>query len=609
MCGVNGDYPPGGMVPPAPGSGMRRSCGCVHTVGLLFVMITAGFDPGWGAPVQLVEQAPVSVAPVAPGVVLLDFGRVAFGNLQVTPPEGFRGEVTVHFGEALAGGRINRTPPGSVRYAYTNLTLQAAVPQVVAPPADARNTSHPAAVLTPAAWGVLLPFRWVEVEGWPGDGLATAMVRRAAFAATWDDAAAAFTSSDPMLDRIWELCRYSIKATTFAGVYVDGDRERIAYEADAYLNQICHYACDPDVQMARATFDRLLAYPTWPTEWAFHMIFMAHADWMQTGDRAWLSARYDHLVSKLLLDRARADGLLVSTAAHREKGDLVDWPGPERDGYVFTPVNTVVNAFHLRALALMSELATAVGRDGDAQVYAARYVRVAESFQRTLFDPAQHLYRDGEGTDHTSLHANLFPLAFGLVPPEHRSELADWLISRGMRGSVYAAHYLLTALFEQGRDEAALALICAAGDRSWRHMVESGTTITWEAWDQTYKPNQDWNHAWGAAPAHLLPRYVLGFYHAEPGGKRVVIRPHPGPLRQASGRVPTPCGPVEVRWENAAAFRLHLSLPTGVTARLELPSPVNASGVWMDRHPVEAVCRAGRWIVPAVTGTVALVVR
>ena len=27
-------------------------------------------------------------------------------------------------------------------------------------------------------------------------------------------------------------------------------------------------------------------------------------------------------------------------------------------------------------------------------------------------------------------------------------------------------------------------------------MVESGTTITWEAWDMKCKPNQDWNHAW-----------------------------------------------------------------------------------------------------------------
>ena len=95
-----------------------------------------------------------------------------------------------------------------------------------------------------------------------------------------------------MLNRIWELCRYSIKATTFAGVYVDGDRERIPYEADAYLNQISHYATDNDIQMARDTIDHLMKYPTWPTEWAPHMVFMAYADWMHTGDTEWLAPRY-----------------------------------------------------------------------------------------------------------------------------------------------------------------------------------------------------------------------------------------------------------------------------------------------------------------------------
>ena len=120
---------------------------------------------------------------------------------------------------------------------------------------------------------------------------------------------------------------------------MDGDRERIPYEADAYLNQLSHYATDNDTQMARDTYDWLMAHPTWPTEWAPHMVFVAHADWMQTGDTAWLAPRYEALKSKLLLERARADGLITSTPADIKKGDIVDWPVGERDGFVFTPVN------------------------------------------------------------------------------------------------------------------------------------------------------------------------------------------------------------------------------------------------------------------------------
>ena len=351
------------------------------------------------APVRLVLQPPVSVSSVAPGVVLVDFGRVAFGNLRVLPPAGATGEITVHFGEAMAGGRVNRTPPwlGAVLRdaGFARRCRRRLSPRRRPTRATPRQ---PAAILTPPEWGVVTPFRWVEIEGWPGELRPEHISRQAAFASTWDDDAAAFRSSDAMLDRIWELCRYSIKATTFAGVYVDGDRERIPYEADAYLNQLSHYATDRDVQMARDTFDHLMTHPTWPTEWAFHMIFMAHADWMHTGDTAWLASRYESLKPKLLLDRARADGLLVSTEAHRTREDIVDWPAGERDGYVFTPVNTVVNAFHLRSLSLMAELADALEKKADAAEYRARERSSRAAFQRVLFDPARGLYRDGEGT-------------------------------------------------------------------------------------------------------------------------------------------------------------------------------------------------------------------
>lgn len=586
-----------------------RACPYMRVAWVALITFLAGTGQADAAPVHLIEQLPWAVTRVAAGVVLLDFGRVAFGNLRLKRRPAATGNVIVHFGEALAQGRVQRNPPGSVRYACAQVPGTNTAPLVVAPPPDARHTGHPAAVRTPEEWGSVLPFRWVEVENWPGEMPPDAVVRRAAFAAGWDDRAASFTSSEPMLDRIWELCRYSIKATTFAGVYVDGDRERIAYEADAYLNQISHYQAEGDAQMARDTFDHLLAFPTWPTEWAFHMIFMAHADWLHTGDRAWLEARYERLKTFLLLERAGDDGLLTSTEAQMEKGDLVDWPAGERDGFVFTRVNTVVNAFHLHALRRMAELAAALGRDDEARACADRAERGTAVFQRTLFDPVRRRFCDGAGTDHVSSHANLFPLAFGLVPAPHRAEVAAWLAARGMRGSVYAAHYLLEALFDEGRDDEALGLMLAPGDRSWRHMVESGATITWEAWDQRYKPNQDWNHAWGAAPAHLLPRFVLGIQAATPGWQRLCVRPHPGSLTRAAGRVPTPRGPVEVGWEKTDAFRLRLSLPGGISARLELPVSGAPAELMINNHRVAAERGARHWIVPAVTGTVEAVMR
>ncbi|HSH15649.1 MAG TPA: alpha-L-rhamnosidase C-terminal domain-containing protein, partial [Verrucomicrobiae bacterium] len=354
---------------------------------------------------------------------------------------------------------------------------------------------------------------------------------------------------------------------------------------------------DNDLEMARDTFDHLMRYPTWPTEWSFCMIFMAHADYRHTGDTDWLSARYESLKPKLLLERARADGLLVSNAQQIKKGDIVDWPAKERDGYVFKPVNTVVNAFHIRTLQQMSEMAAAIGKEKDAADYAAMEAKARASFQEKLFNAAKGAYRDGEGTDHMSQHASLFPLAFGLVPEKDITRVVDAVQKRGMACSVYAAQYLMEGLFANEAGTRALELMTADTDRSWRHMVESGTTITWEAWDQKYKPNQDWNHAWGAAPANLLPRFVLGAEPLVAGWKQARVRPNPGTLSFAKGKVPTPRGPIGVSWENGASFEMDLALPPGMTARLELPAGGASEQVIINDVPAAASRAGSRWIV------------
>ena len=587
---------------------------------MLALLLTAAIEPAVKPSraqdepaTHLVEQTPTRISEVARGVFLVDFGRAAFGNLSLhrvasagDQSVATHDEVTVRFGEALKNGRVDTQPPGSVRYAEVKVRLNGSGATRVASPADARNTKPPA-VLTPPDWGVLLPFRWVEIEGWPGQLEADEIRRFAAFDSTWNDDAAAIHSSDETLNKIWDLCHYSIKATTFAGIFVDGDRERLAYEADAYLTQLSYYAGDADPRMARATFDRLMQFPTWPTEWAPHMVFIAYADWMQTGDTTWLAAHYEGLKTKLLDERVGPDGLVTSTPEQIKRGDIVDWPVGERDGYVFTSVNTVVNAFHLRALREMSELAQALGKKDEAAKFAERERSAQATFQDRLFDPARGLYRDGIGTDHASEHANLFPLAFGLVPLEDRPRLTQWLAGRGMAVSVYAAQYLLEGLFENGEDTAALALIGAAGDRSWRHMVESGTTITWEAWDQKYKPNQDWNHAWGAAPANLLPRFVLGVRVLKPGWGRALIQPHPGTLVSVEGRVPTPRGEISVAWRREKMSRMALALPPGVMAKIELPAFPGSRGVWIGGREVEAHRDGPRWILENdVSGTINL---
>lgn len=580
-----------------------------------FAILFAAMQWIAAAPVELTDQPPVSITEPAPGVILVDFGKVAFGNLKLTPPKGAGGKVTIHFGEAFEKGRINRKPPGTVRYAKAEFQADGGKPFVAAPPADGRNTQQgdgktPPAILTSPEWGVVLPFRWVEIEGWSGELKSEQIVRQAAFPSDWDDGASSFTSSDESLNRIWDLCKYSIKATSFAGVYVDGDRERIPYEADSYLNQLSHYCTSTDTEFARGTYDYLMNYATWPTEWAPHMVFIAHADWMRTGDSKWLDPRYEALKKKTLLDRAGPDGLIKSNETQRKKGDIVDWPGTERDGYVFTETNTVVNAFHIKALIDMADLADAVGKKDEAENFRNLAGAKLRVFHEQLFDAKRGIYRDGTGTDHASAHANFFPLAFGLVPQDKRDGVVAFLRKKGMACSVYAAQYLMEALFDNGAADKAMELITADGDRSWKHMVNTGTTITYEAWDQKYKPNQDWNHAWGAAPANLLPRFVLGVRPLVPGWSKARISPNPGYLESAEGKVPTTRGSVLVDWKKGSTFTISLTLPEGMTAKVDLPAASESTGVFIGGKKVEASLENSRWMLKdEISGTVSIEIR
>lgn len=569
--------------------------------------------------VSLTEQSPVSVKKIDDKVTLIDFGKVAFGNISMAVPQKGSGVGKIHFGEKLKDGRIDRNPPGTIRYGVSEFRNGSGERGnwIVPTPTEVRNTeqaganrAHPPAVLTPASWLPVMPFRWVEVEGWEGDLTADQITRRAAYATAWNDDASSFECSNSTLTKIWDLCKYSIKATTFAGVYVDGDRERIPYEADAYLNQLSHYYTDDDVAMAAKSFDWLMDNGTWPTEWAPHMVFMAHAEWMYSGNLDWIKHRYESLKAKTLLSRAEKDGLVRSNQVDQKRTDIVDWPKNERDGFVFTEINAVVNAFHIQAMRQMAEMAVAIGKDDDADLFNARVRLATTAFQEKLFDASEGIYRDGIGTDHSSFHANFFALAFGVVPEDKVDGVVAWLRKQDMNCSVYAAQYLMEALFQNGAGDRAIELILADNDRSWKHMLESGTTITWEAWDQKYKPNQDWNHAWGAAPGNLLPRFILGVQATSPGWKTASVRPVTGGLMHASGTIPTPRGTIAVKWNNESSFLMTVKLPEGISAKIDVPAAKNSSTVTVNDKVADATRSGDRWILnEMVNGNATILVK
>lgn len=485
---------------------------------------------------------------VQPGRWFIDLGREIVGGLRLDVEATSGTDVTVRLGEELEGGRVRSQLRTSNRYEET-WTLRDG-PQTI---------EH---------WGYRA-FRYVELETDPTLDLSRALrpvVLRAPYVG-----GGAFTSSDRDLDRVWELCRCTIEATSL-DLYLDTPaRERGPYEGDTYVNQRSQYAVERSYALARYSGEYLTRRPTWPTEYHLMPVLVAWEDYLATGDdrqlrtdvELWEQANYD--------DHLGEDGLLRKEPGVNGGGrnaDLTDWPVTCRDGYEFTDVNTVVNAFQAAAYGALADVAEVVGSPHDAARHRDRAQRMRGAINELLLDESG--YRDGLQSTHRAQHATAIPVALGLAPEDRLADLGDRLAAGGMRMSVYGAQFLLEALCRAGRTDQALALMTATGPCSWLHLIDHlGATLVPEAWDPSLKPNMTYSHAWGTAPVNIVARWILGVQVESPGAERLVVQPGPGPLRRMAGTVPTIRGPVAVEFDRDRGH-LQVTTPPNTTARVIL---------------------------------------
>lgn len=547
-------------------------------------------------PLQKKDVYPVLIKSLSASHWFIDFGKAAFGRIHLSLLGRTESDtVTVHLGEAQKDGRIDRTPGGTIRYsAYKLVLCRGWNTYTIAISPNKRNTG-PKSIQMPKYIGEVTPFRYCELEGY-NEPLSNNQIVQETVFYPFDENDSWFSSSDTVLNKVWDLCKYSIKATSFTGIYVDGDRERIPYEADAYINQLGHYGVAREYSIGRYSCEYLINHPNWPTEWILQSVLMAWNDYLYTGNQESLLHFYADLKAKTLLSLADKSGFISTKTGKVTPGilesihvngslrDIVDWPQTgilglgknepgETDGFIFRDINTVVNAYHYRALTLLGKMAHLLKKQTDEKMFIHQAKKLKLSFNEKLLDKKRGVYRDGIGTDHTSLHGNLFPLAFGLAPDKYVGKINSFIQSRGMACSVYCSQFLLDAVYGCNNQQYGLDLLSSTAERSWYNMIRAGSTISMEAWDNKYKPNQDWNHAWGAAPANLISRKLMGIEPLEPGFRKIRIKPQPASLEHAEIKCPTIRGDVLVSFQNhpQKLFKLNITIPSNTTADVYLP--------------------------------------
>ena len=578
-------------------------------------------------PISFHDKAPFRTVSLKNGNTLYDFKKDAFAylNLNITsdvPANHKIDSLEISLGEKVIGDSIDQKPGGSIIFKKYYLPIKNGtfdytliIPRFIA--------KYPHSQVMPVQMPEVIPFRYVEIK--KIGGVSINNISQKALYVLFDSTASSFRCSDDRLNAIYEMCKYSTIANTFNGDYANSERERMMYEADCYIQQLCHYSIDRKFATARYSTENLIYHATWPTEWIFQSVFMAWADYLYTGNTELIKKYYKDLKAKTLVALETPEGLVSTRTGLQTKSfltsihftgekpedsikDIVGWPDGqqgiyphgETDNYEFKDYNTVVNAFYYRALTLISKMAAAIDSTSDATYFKEKSEKIKKIFNENFFNEKNKIYIDGIGSEHASLHANMFPLAFGLVTDERKESVVNFIKSKWMACGVYGARYLMQALYNAEQGLYAMELMTNNSDRGWLNMIRVGATMTTEAWDQKYMPDYySWNHAWSASPAYLIPHYLMGIQPAEPGFGKIIIKPQPGDLKWAKLKLPTIRGDIftEITQEPGSFFNLEISIPANTVAKVYLPKMADKQIVRKDGNRIEKFTEEASWIV------------
>ncbi|MBN1342318.1 MAG: family 78 glycoside hydrolase catalytic domain [Phycisphaerae bacterium] len=397
-----------------------------------------------------------------------------------------------------------------------------------------------------------------------------------------------FACSDPLLNKIWEVGRHTLRCCAEDTFTDCPTYEQTYWVGDGRNEAMVDYAAFGDVALTRrcaelpgqSLFRQLIpesqvpsAWDNLLTAWALLWVQMVEEHYEFSGDKEYLKKAFADVGKTLRNIHAnlRDDKGLLKISAW----NMFDWAGQD-SGHDVVTHNQM---FLVEALRRATSMAKALGQDKDAAFFEQYRRELIDAINKHLWDDRRGAYidsihNDGKPSTTISQQTNSLAIAYDVAPPERLERIKDvpFKPAKGMVkvGSPFALFYILEALAKRDRHAELLEVI---RDR-WGFMVGKGATTFWETFPGRSKDwwTRSYCHAWSAAPTYFLTRYQLGVWWDAPGCATVRIAPQPVDLTWARGRWSTPKGPVDVAWEKKAGkFTAEVALPDGVAGVIELP--------------------------------------
>lgn len=524
--------------------------------------------------------APVMIEQNAPSIVL-DFGKEVSGWVQLTSDSNSPVTVTVQYGESK--GALENDPYLGINPVYI-------------PP---KGTAH----------GPKSAFRYAEVRFVAAKGpvrFKSIQLNGIYYPVRY---LGSFSSSDPMLNKIWEVGAYTAHLCMQDDIWDAPKRDRARWAGDLDVSGDVIDSVFLDHFLMQDTMTRLVGplpitqhvngIPGYSAMW-----IMALGDYERhTGQRKYLASLHGQLVG--LLDLMKADigaNGLYDDPEHEQL--FVDWsPYFHSD----TPQARMATDFEYYAgFRRGAELLKDLGDTKNAQRFKTLAASMKKAAQPEYLDPRT-------GSFGARWQTNAMAIYSGIAEPQQYHTIWQNVLSKvgtpyynALIISPYYGYYVISAMAETDHRKQALEWI----RKYWGGMIDEGATSFWEAYDPSW-PKTNFHsslladgmtgyrtslaHGWSSGPTAWLMEQILGIQPTSEGFGTVTIRPDLAGLAWAKGTEPTPHGLIKVDLQGGLGTGLvtDLTLPGGVRAKILVPVSAPGSEVMVNGQPMNGQSAEG----------------
>ncbi len=382
-----------------------------------------------------------------------------------------------------------------------------------------------------------------------------------------------FKCDDERINKIWETGAYTVLLNMQDYLWDGIKRDRLVWIGDMHPevmtvntvfgnHDVVRKSLDyvRDKTPASSWMNGICSYSLW---W---IIIQNHLYWYY-GDKDYLSAQKAYLTELLRNVMKNVDG----NKENYKDGRFIDWPTNDNPD----AIHAGLQALTVRALEAGSELAGWLSEP---------------ALSRECKDVAARLKT--YVPDHKGNKEAAALLAIqGMIDGKTAKNV---IVKDGAKDfTSFMGYYMLEALAKSGDYADAINLI----SEYWGKMLDLGATTFWEDFNYEDSKNaaridefvpegkfdihadggaycyvglrHSFCHGWASGPTAWLSQHILGVEPAEPGFRKVRIKPHLGNLKWVEGNFPTPYGVIHVT---------HSRRPDGqISSKVELPEGVESS--------------------------------